>query len=162
MLGQGFSVVCQPLAGLPLQGKFFSGSQDEWHTYGLLWSPTDLKFYADGALYHTVKIAAWFSGGVDKRINPHAPFDKPFYLVLNMAVGGNYPAVDNPPPLAPSRFPYTMEVDYVRVWRKISRSNVTLQLASSSPSTLPPTKGRCGGKQPTSSNSGWRSLFCFW
>jgi beta-glucanase (GH16 family) len=39
-------------------------------------------------------------------------FDKPFYFILNLAVGGNFPG----PPDATTRFPATMLVDWVRVY----------------------------------------------
>jgi beta-glucanase (GH16 family) len=41
-----------------------------------------------------------------------APFDQPFYILFNVAVGGNWPG----PPNAGTAFPVTMEVDYVRVY----------------------------------------------
>ena len=43
-----------------------------------------------------------------------APFDKPFYLVMNVAVGGNFPGVPNPQ----TQFPAELVVDYVRVYDK--------------------------------------------
>jgi beta-glucanase (GH16 family) len=48
-------------------------------------------------------------------LNPWpAPFDQPFYLVMNVAVGGNFPGVPNPD----TQFPAELVVDYVRVYRK--------------------------------------------
>ena len=41
-----------------------------------------------------------------------APFDQPFYILLNVAVGGNWPGA----PDGNTRFPVSMEVDYVRVF----------------------------------------------
>ena len=49
-------------------------------------------------------------------VNPWpAPFDQPFYQVMNMAVGGNFPGA--PPPATP--FPADLQVDYVRVYQRI-------------------------------------------
>jgi beta-glucanase (GH16 family) len=49
-------------------------------------------------------------------LNPWpAPFDQPFYLVMNVAVGGNFPGVPN----EQTRFPAEMVVDYVRVYQKV-------------------------------------------
>jgi hypothetical protein len=44
-----------------------------------------------------------------------APFDQPFYLVMNVAVGGNFPGVPN----ANTKFPAELVVDYVRVYDKV-------------------------------------------
>jgi hypothetical protein len=43
-----------------------------------------------------------------------APFDQPFYIILNLALGGIHPR----PPTSETPFPAVMEVDYVRVWGK--------------------------------------------
>ena len=57
--------------------------------------------------------------GVEARsnadLNPWpAPFDQPFYIVMNVAVGGNFPGVPNPA----THFPAELVVDYVRVYDK--------------------------------------------
>lgn len=44
-----------------------------------------------------------------------APFDQPFAMILNLAVGGEWPG----PPDATTTFPATMAVDYVRVFAKL-------------------------------------------
>ncbi|UDF05477.1 family 16 glycosylhydrolase [Asticcacaulis sp. AND118] len=75
-----------------------------FHNYQLLWTPEKLDFFVDGKRFHSYaksdKPGAW-------------PFDRPQYLLLNLAVGGNMAGeVDD------SIFPRTFEVDYVRVWKK--------------------------------------------
>ena len=52
----------------------------------------------------------WFSSGPGA--GPQAPFDQPFYIILNLAVGGQLPG--GPDPSTP--FPATLAVDYVRVY----------------------------------------------
>jgi beta-glucanase (GH16 family) len=96
----------------------------EWHTYTVDWEPGEIRFYVDG--FHTRTYDHWWScsatesgTGVVARgasdLNPWpAPFDQPFYLVMNVAVGGNFPGVPNPE----TRFPAEMVVDYVRVYEK--------------------------------------------
>jgi beta-glucanase (GH16 family) len=78
----------------------------EFHTYSLEWDPTELRWYVDDVLYAMQN--AWSTTG---GAYP-APFDQPFYILLNVAVGGNFPGA----PDATSVFPVTMEVDYVRVY----------------------------------------------
>jgi beta-glucanase (GH16 family) len=78
----------------------------EFHTYALEWEPTALRWYVDDVLYAMEN--AWSSTA---GVYP-APFDQPFYLLLNVAVGGNFPGA----PDATTEFPATMEVDWVRVY----------------------------------------------
>lgn len=83
------------------QGVFADG----FHVFGLDWSPQALRFTVDGALYQTLTPAQLPAG---KRW----VFDKPFFLILNLAVGGDWPG-DPDPALA---FPKTLLIDYVRVY----------------------------------------------
>jgi len=79
-----------------------------FHTYALEWDTSGspaIRWYVDDVLYATR--TSWWSAG---SAYP-APFDKPFYMLLNLAVGGNY--VGSPNTGTP--FPATMQVDYVRV-----------------------------------------------
>lgn len=83
-------------------GKQFT---DDFHTFEVEWNPRDISFYVDGLHYHTRK-SPEFTG------NRQWVFDHPFYLLLNVAVGGNWPG--NPD--ATTVFPQTMMVDYVRYY----------------------------------------------
>ena len=79
-----------------------------FHTYALEWdvSPSPaLRWYVDDVQY-AVRTNWWSSGGAFP-----APFDKPFSMLLNVAVGGNYVGAPN----ASTTFPSQMLVDYVRV-----------------------------------------------
>jgi beta-glucanase (GH16 family) len=94
-----------PLGGvytLP-DGKRFS---DDYHVFALEWEPKEIRFYVDGNLYETQKAAELPTG---KRW----VFDHPFFIVLNIAVGGFWPGV----PDAATSFPQTMAVDWVRVYK---------------------------------------------
>ena len=86
-----------------------SSITDNFHTYAVEWEPGKIRFYADGALYHTAT-NWWSSGGAFP-----APFDKRFHMILNVAVGGNWPGS----PDGNSTFPQKMEVDYVRVYQQV-------------------------------------------
>jgi beta-glucanase (GH16 family) len=100
--GPGYSGA-NPLTGaynLPA-GRF----SDDFHVFAIEWEPGVIRFFVDDQLYAT-------------RTAPEVPasgrwvFDHPFYLLLNIAVGGNYPG----PPSRSTVFPQTMRVDYVRVY----------------------------------------------
>ena len=84
-------------------GKRFS---DGYHVFAAEWSPRAIRFYVDGVLYET-------QTPKDVPAGHRWAFDHPFYIILNVAVGGFWPG--NPD--ATTRFPQTMRVDYVRVYQ---------------------------------------------
>lgn len=77
-----------------------------FHVYAIEWDPTEIRWYVDGVLYSMKN--GWSSNGAPFP----APFDQHFYILFNVAVGGNWPGA----PDASTVFPVTMEVDYVRVY----------------------------------------------
>lgn len=85
-----------------------SGSLDftQYHVYAVEWDTSMIRWYVDGNKFHEVSIA----GG----INGTSEFQSPFFLLFNLAVGGNWPGS----PDASTVFPNQMKVDYVRVYRK--------------------------------------------
>lgn len=86
-----------------------------YHTYALDWSPEEISWYVDDYCYY--KTNSWFSQGkaAGADYTSPAPFDVPFYILLNLAVGGNFdPEAD----VSMGDFPKEMEVDYVRVYQK--------------------------------------------
>jgi beta-glucanase (GH16 family) len=86
----------------------------DFHEYSVEWEPGEIRWYIDDQLYLTV--TDWFSapeGGVDKPFP--APFNQPFYIQLNLAVGGSWPGnPDETTDFDNAEF----EVDYVRVYQK--------------------------------------------
>ncbi|MCC3371940.1 carbohydrate binding domain-containing protein [Cohnella sp. REN36] len=90
------------------------GTIADYHTYALEWEPNEMRWYVDGELYSTKK--DWYSKGVGQQPNYAypAPFDQPFHLLINLAVGGNFDGN----PTENTAFPARMEVDYVRVYAK--------------------------------------------
>ena len=88
-----------------------------FHVYAVEWDETGLRWFADGAHYFTVPRGTYWSYFKDRASNAHmagsdsAPFDQPFHLLLNLAVGGNLPG--DP---APDALPGQLLVDYVRVY----------------------------------------------
>ncbi|MEV4940695.1 family 16 glycosylhydrolase [Streptomyces zaomyceticus] len=80
-------------------GKAFA---DDFHVFAVDWSPNSIVWSVDGTTYKTLTPAG---------VNGNKwVFDHPFFLILNVAVGGDWPGS----PDASSAFPQTMVVDYVR------------------------------------------------
>jgi beta-glucanase (GH16 family) len=86
---------------LPAGAKF----ADDFHIFALEWEMNTLRFYVDDTLYETRTPA-------DLPAGKTWVFDHPFFLLLNVAVGGTFPG--NPDNT--TQFPQTMLVDYVRVY----------------------------------------------
>jgi len=83
------------------------GFDEGFHTFAIEWEPRRIRWFVDGELYQTQ--VNWTSAG-----GPYpAPFDSPFHLLLNVAVGGRWPGY----PDETTTFPQRMEVDYVRVYQ---------------------------------------------
>lgn len=89
---------------------------EEFHTFAVEWLPGKLNWYVDGNLIHTE--SDWYSKtvGVGEVTYP-APFDQPFYIILNLAVGGNWPG--NPDDTTDFE-KADMQIDYVKVYQKDS------------------------------------------
>ena len=100
-----------------------SGSFSEaFHEYSVEWEPGEIRFYIDGELMKTIN--DWFSAveGEDDKPYP-APFNQPFFVQMNLAVGGNWPGnPDATTDFSKAEF----VVDYVRVYQKAEYdTNVT-------------------------------------
>lgn len=88
-----------------------------WHVYALDWREGKLEWSVDGHVFFSRSAEDWNTATVEKDSNPNAPFDQPFHLMLNLAVGGNLPDNRNEMTFNPSSFPAQMQVDWVRVYR---------------------------------------------
>jgi len=76
---------------------------DDFHTFSIEWTPTSIKWYIDGVNYHSANISLGYL----------SEFQEEFFILLNIAVGGNWPG--NPDDN--TVFPQQMAVDYVRVYQ---------------------------------------------
>ncbi len=77
----------------------------EYHTFAVEWSENQIDFFVDERLYKRLLSADLTGEWV---------FDSPFFLIMNVAVGGNYVGF----PTSKTPFPQSMTVDYVRVYRE--------------------------------------------
>ncbi len=86
----------------------------EFHEYSVEWEPGEFRYYIDGEHYLTIN--DWFTAvnGEDEKPYP-APFNQPFFVQMNLAVGGNWPGnPDETTNFDNAEF----EIDYVRVYQK--------------------------------------------
>ena len=80
---------------------------DGYHVYAIEWEPNQVRWYVDDKLYETRTPADVPAGAT-------WVYDHPFFVILNLAVGGSFPG----PPDGTTVFPQTTKVDYVRVYAK--------------------------------------------
>lgn len=91
---------------------------ENFHTYAIEWEEGEIRWFVDDNHYATQRADGWFTfswQGQDEGFSlgdGAAPFDELFHLILNVAVGGNFPGAPNDE----TSFPQRMEVDYVRVF----------------------------------------------
>jgi beta-glucanase (GH16 family) len=79
---------------------------DEFHAFSIEWTPEKIDFLLDGAVYFNVMN--------EHKTTAEWPFDQPFYLILNVAVGGSWGGVKG---IDDSVFPQQMVIDYVRIYQ---------------------------------------------
>jgi beta-glucanase (GH16 family) len=84
-------------------GEKFS---DDFHVFAMEWEPNEIRWYVDDNLYGTLK--------KDSFTEKRWVFDHPFFIIMNVAVGGYWPGY----PDETSVFPQTMMIDYVRAYQK--------------------------------------------
>lgn len=85
-----------------------------FHIYELVWTPERMTWSIDGRRFAERLRNEWSTTG---SAAPGAPFDQPFHLILNLAVGGGLPEGRGLKTVDPNVFPARFEVDYVRVWQ---------------------------------------------
>lgn len=96
-----------------------------FHVYAVEWEPGEIRWFVDDHQFAAQSF--WWSSSKTDRANGAtpaneselnswpAPFDQPFYLIMNLAIGGNFVGT----PDQQTRFPAEMLVDYVRIYEKI-------------------------------------------
>jgi len=126
-----------------VQGSLHSGSDEtkvytlpgdsvtNFHTYLLEWTTNAINWFVDGLLYQTQ--TSWSSSLGAYPV----PFNQPFFIIMNLAVGGSY--LGNPSPAAinaNSSFPGDLQVDYLRIYDltsplqlSVTRTNAGVLLA---------------------------------
>ncbi len=100
--GPGYSGKTPFVHGDSLSRGTFS---DDFHVFAVEWDSVRVRFFVDGAPHYTV---------TRKEVERYGPwvFDQPFFVILNLAVGGTFDGN----PASDAIFPATMLVDYVRVY----------------------------------------------
>ncbi|HYE68532.1 MAG TPA: glycoside hydrolase family 16 protein [Anaerovoracaceae bacterium] len=81
----------------------------DFHVYSIEWSPQDIKWFVDDNVYFTLDLDSTFD-------NTYNPFNKKFYLIMNLAIGGDWPGND----FDNTGFPSLFEIEYVRYYKPVN------------------------------------------
>ena len=87
-----------------------SKAREAFHTYSIEWTPEEIRGYVDTTHYYTFENERLSNEQANFR---QWPFDRPFHLILNVAVGGMWGGAQG---IDHAIWPQKMEVDYVRVY----------------------------------------------
>ena len=79
---------------------------ESFHVFSVEWLPQSIRWYLDGVQYHEIR---------PEDLPGDWVYDHPFYIILNLAVGGDYVG----PPDSETSFPQSLYFDYVRVYELI-------------------------------------------
>lgn len=122
----------------------------DYNTYAIEWDPASIRFYVNSTLQYTyVKVA---SGGWQQW-----PFDVPFYIILNQSGGAGWPGA-----ITDANLPFSMQVDYVRVYKLSLMGNGDFEGTSITPwaswgGTVSVTMGNARSGSKAISESGGES-----
>lgn len=94
----------------------------QWHTYSIVWDPSNITYYIDDIQYHQVSILDGVNGTEE--------FHAPQYILINLCIGGTWPG----DPDATTVLPATLYCDYIRVY-KDTDLHIPVTGVSLSPST---------------------------
>jgi len=108
--------------------SFIPDTTTGFHTYGVLWTPTDLTWFVDGVqVFHTAT---------------PADMNKPMYMIANLALGGWSGAVDD------AHMPAQMKIDYIHAYALADGSSTTVASATAGLADTKPIAAGASGYEP--------------
>jgi beta-glucanase (GH16 family) len=93
---------------------FIKDPYTEYHLFTLEWTPQRMDFLMDNVLYNSI--------ANENKTTAEWPFDSPFYLLVNLAVGGNLGGREG---VDEAVFPAALEVDYIRVYNNVGKNELS-------------------------------------
>jgi len=90
---------------------------DEFHIWTLEWGEGVMRFYLDGRKYWELTSDDWETASPLAKSNPVAPFDQPFYIMTNLAIGGGLSEKNNDKGVASNVTPSAFLIDWIRIYQ---------------------------------------------
>ncbi|MBR6222392.1 MAG: family 16 glycosylhydrolase [Lachnospiraceae bacterium] len=146
------------------QGTYTLASGDfasEYHTFAIEWEPGAIRWYCDGEQYFEAN--DWFTKVDGEEEKPYpAPFNQPFHVILNVAVGGDWPGSPDDSTVFDDRA--AMKVDYVRMFQKdsydenVSKPEVVVNLKEADETGNFVTNGDFANAEDLTDDNDWKFL----
>ncbi len=95
----------------------YSLPSDDFHIWTFEWGAGLMRFYLDGRQYWEVTPDQWNTASPKAKSNPIAPFDKPFYIMANLAVGGKLSEENNDKGIVMNSIPAELLIDWIRIYQ---------------------------------------------
>jgi beta-glucanase (GH16 family) len=138
--GTGIPGTCNETTGLGSGERSCAGCKTAFHTYGIEWdrssNPNALRWYRDGTNFFTLTRNQVDQASWDNALS-HG-----YFIILNVAMGGGFPAAFGGGPTAATRPGVPMLVDYVAVYS--TGGGTTTPPTTTPPTTTPPPTGGTG------------------
>jgi len=93
-------------------GGIINNDPTQFHNYSIIWDSTKIQWFMDDQIYYQLNTL--------NGVNGTEEFQNSFYLILNLAVGGNWPGYPN----ANTIFPAEMLVDYIKVYQPSNANSI--------------------------------------
>jgi beta-glucanase (GH16 family) len=90
---------------------------DDFHVWTLEWGKGLMRFYLDGRKYWELTQDDWETASPLAKGNPVAPFDQPFYIMANLAIGGGLAEKNNDKGVAANVTPAEFQIDWIRIYQ---------------------------------------------
>jgi beta-glucanase (GH16 family) len=90
---------------------------DDFHIWTLEWGEGLMRFYLDGRKYWEVNAGQWDTASPLANSNAVAPFDQPFYIMANLAIGGGLSEKNNDKGVAANVTPAEFQIDWIRIYQ---------------------------------------------
>lgn len=119
IFGSTHTACCFFMMHTERQGRATVSNPQDWHTYAMEWFPDRVSFFVDGYNYYTL----WNDGTGYQSW----PFDHPYHIILNLAVGGDWGGAKG---VDPNIWPRTLEVDYVRAYKRVNSQPIHIEAES--------------------------------
>ena len=124
--GENRTISALHFGNFPPQNKFVDSRtalpdlalpSDDFHVYAVEWGEGLIRFLVDDRVHLTVTADQWSTAAPNAKGRPAAPFDQPFYLMANLAVGGRLSEENNAKGVAARTFPAQFAIDWIRVYQ---------------------------------------------
>jgi beta-glucanase (GH16 family) len=124
--GENRTISALHFGNFPPQNKFVDSRtalpdlalpSDDFHVYAVEWGEGLIRFLVDDRVHLTVTAEQWSTAAPNAKGRPAAPFDQPFYLMANLAVGGRLSEENNAKGVAAKTFPAQFAIDWIRVYQ---------------------------------------------